>query len=435
MKVRRKFIGYAILIHLVLIILSILLFSYSKYLFLAAELLILISLGMTFHLYRAFLKPMHLLSAGAESMRDKDFSTTFVKTGQHELDQLIEVYNSMILRLRNERIRQREQHYFLERLIEAAPNGIVILDLDEKITGINPAARDVLELNSAEVVGRPLAELPGVFGKELAGMKAGETRIIKQNGIQTYRCHKSRFLDHGFHRHFVLIEELTREIMSTQKRAYDKVIRMMSHEINNSVGAINSILDSSLDYRKQLKPDDREDFEEAIRVAIERNRGLNKFMSNFADVVRIPPPSRTEYDIHQLLNSIHLLMSSECGKRNIECVWDLHPSPMIEEIDVQQMEQVLVNVIKNAIEAVGRDGTITIRTTENPDTLRIIDNGRGITREQQSQLFSPFYSTKRDGQGIGLTLIREILVNHDFRFNLETVKPGHTEFRIEFTQN
>jgi nitrogen fixation/metabolism regulation signal transduction histidine kinase len=435
MKVRRKFIGYAILIHLVLIILSILLFSYSKYLFLAAEFLILISLGMTFHLYRAFLKPMHLLSAGAESMRDKDFSTTFVKTGQHELDQLIEVYNSMILQLRNERIRQREQHYFLERLIEAAPNGIVILDLDENVTGINPAAREVLGLNSEEVVGRALEELTSALGKELADMKAGETRIMKVNGIQTYRCHKSRFLDHGFHRHFILIEELTREIMSTQKRAYEKVIRMMSHEINNSVGAVNSILDSSLDYGRQLTSDDRQDFEEAIRVAIERNRGLNKFMSNFADVVRIPPPSKTEYDIHKLLNSIHLLMSSECNKRNIECVWDLCPSPMIEEIDVQQMEQALVNVIKNAIEAVDRDGTITIRTADNPKSLKIIDTGKGLTPEQQPQLFTPFYSTKRDGQGIGLTLIREILVNHGFRFNLETVEPGRTEFWIDFTQN
>jgi nitrogen fixation/metabolism regulation signal transduction histidine kinase len=339
----------------------------------------------------------------------------------------------MIEELRNERIKQQEHHFFLERLINATPIGIVILDLDDRIDMINPAAQKILRLTSNEAAGRLLEDFTEVPVRDLEAMKSGETRIIGINGIQTYKCRKSHFVDRGFHRNFILIEELTREIMETQKRAYEKVIRMMSHEINNSVGAVNSILDSSLHYRTQLATDDRKDFESAVKAAIERNRGLNTFMANFADVVRIPPPSKHRYDLHRLLESVHVLMSAECEKRAIDWKWQLASKPMMVRIDPQQMEQVLVNIVKNSVEAIDNNGSISVLTDSRPPMLHIIDTGKGITPEQRSHLFTPFYSTKRNGQGIGLTLIREILINHHFNFNLESRGSGHTEFWIKFT--
>ncbi|UCE25427.1 MAG: PAS domain-containing protein, partial [Candidatus Zixiibacteriota bacterium] len=144
MKLRSRFIGFAIVIHAILIVLSVMIFWHSRYLFVAAEILILASLVITIHLYRAFLKPLDIISAGIESIKDQDFSTTFVKTGQDDLDRLIDIYNRMIEQLRNERIKQREQHYFLQRLIEATPIGVIILDLDDRITMLNPAARGIL---------------------------------------------------------------------------------------------------------------------------------------------------------------------------------------------------------------------------------------------------------------------------------------------------
>lgn len=433
MKLRRKFFTFAFLIHAVLVLLSLLLLSQSKYLFVAAELLILVSLAVTIHLYKSFLKPLDILSAGVESIKDQDFSMTFVETGQVELDRLIDVYNRMIEQLRNERIRQREQHFFLERLVEATPIAVIILDLDEKVMMLNPAARDLLGVEADEVLGRSLTQFTEMPGAALGGMKAGETRIVNVSGMKTYKCRASHFLDRGFHRQFILIEEFTREILTAQKRAYEKVIRMMSHEINNSVGAVNSILHSALNYAPQLTAEDRQDFGHVVRVAIDRNNGLNKFMANFADVIRIPPPAKEHYDLHDVLRAVHLLMSTEGEKRNIAWVWDLSPSPFMVHIDVRQIEQVLVNIIKNAVEAIDSRGTITVRTTSaKPRMLRIIDDGPGFPPEKQSQLFTPFFSTKKNGQGIGLTLIREILVNHGFDFNLSATGAGRTEFWIKF---
>ena len=433
MRLRRRFLVFAILIHCIFIALSITLLSGNKYFFAAAELLILVSLAISIHLYRSFLKPLNLIASGIESIKDQDFSTTFVETGQDELDELIGIYNRMIDQLRKERVKQREQHFFLQRLIDASPMGIIILDLDNNITMINPAAAVILDAKSDRVVGHSLDCFEGVPGSQLRGLRPGEARIVSVNGIQTFKCRRSHFLDRGFHRHFIMIEELTREILSAQKKAYERVIRMMSHEINNSVGAVNSILQSAQNYSDQLVPEDRRDFEEATQVAIDRNTSLNRFMTNLADVVRLPLPSTEQCDLHQLLRRVEVLMSAECAKRNINWDWDMSGEPFIAHIDLQQIEQVLVNIIKNAIEAIGTDGTITVRANAaQSKVLRIYDDGKGITLEEQPHLFTPFYSTKKDGQGIGLTLIREILMNHGFSFNLDSTESGQTLFWIDF---
>ncbi len=433
MKLRNKYILFVIIVHSIFVALSTLLFNESRYYFIAAEVLIALSIVYAAHIYKTLLKPLNLISTGIDVIREKDFNTKFVETGQDDINQLIVVYNAMIDELRNERVKQQEQHYFLERLIGATPLGIIILDLDNKIEIMNPAAVKILGGNGHIPDGSPLGELTKSPGPELALLSDGETRIIKINGIQTYKCSRSHFLDRGFRRHFILIEEFTKEIITSQKRAYEKVIRMMSHEINNSVGAINSILNSSLNYKDQLTPEDRKDFDDAIRVAIDRNHGLNRFMANFADVVRIPPPTKEFYDIHDLLRSVRVLMKSECQKRNIEWVWNLDRHPCIVQIDSRQIEQVLVNIFKNAMEAIGDNGSIVVSTeTDKVKLLKITDDGCGISPQSQPHLFNPFYSSKRYGQGIGLTMTRDILANHGFRFNLEMNDIGLTEFSINF---
>lgn len=432
MTLRRKFITFAALLHLILAVLALFLLYQNKILFAIVELLIAISIPITIRLYRSFLKPLDLLAAGIDSIKDRDFSTTFVPTGHDELDQLVDIYNRMIGQLREERIKQQKQQHFLERLIEATPIGVIILDFDERIAMANPAGQEMLAGEPGGLIGRSLASLQHPTADQLAALRPGETRTIDVNGLHIYKCRKSHFADQGFYRHFILIEELTPEILSTQKKAYDKVIRMMSHEINNSVGAVNSILQSAKHYADQLTPEDRVEFENALQVAIDRNTGLDRFTANLANVVRTPPPDRQPHDLNLIVRSVASVMSSHCRRCNIECNLELADGVLTVSVDPHQMEQVLINILKNAAESIGESGTITIRTKRGASTtLSIIDTGKGIPEPAKPHLFTPFYSTKKEGQGIGLTLSREILVNHGFRFNLETRAPGHTEFWID----
>ncbi|MCP4633872.1 MAG: PAS domain-containing protein [candidate division Zixibacteria bacterium] len=434
MKIRTKSILSIILIHTIFIILAFYFLRESSPMFVVAEILILISIIVSIHLYRSFIKPLNLITTGIESIKEKDFNTKFVKSKQYEMDMLVDVYNRMIDELRNERVKQQEQHYFLTKLINASPSGIVVLDLDDNVSSLNRSAESLLGVTAEEIIGKPLNSIEANLASELYNLKSGESNTININGLQAYKCRKSHFLDRGFQHHFILIEELAEEMLKAEKRAYGKVIRMMSHEVNNSIGAINSILSSSLNYKSQLNQDDSNDFDNALNVAIDRNNRLNRFMSNFTDVVKIPQPVKEEQNLHNILHSINTLMGAECSKRNIQWKWELDNRPLKVDIDGQQFEQVIVNIIKNSMEAIGQDGTITIITENMPSKSLIIrDDGKGIPKDIQKHIFEPFFSTKQSGQGIGLTLIREILINHGLRFSLETMENNQTEFRIDFS--
>jgi len=156
-------------------------------------------------------------------------------------------------------------------------------------------------------------------------------------------------------------------------------------------------------------------------------------MANFADVIRTPEPIREVSDLNIILNHVTMLMRGICESSNISLTLRLGDEPFLVNMDPQQFEQVLVNIIKNSVEAVGENGWIEVETRKQErKALFVRDNGKGISKDGQEQLFTPFYSTKKDGQGIGLTLTKEILRNHGFCFSLETVREGVTEFTIIF---
>jgi nitrogen fixation/metabolism regulation signal transduction histidine kinase len=236
--------------------------------------------------------------------------------------------------------------------------------------------------------------------------------------VNTYKLQKSHFIDRGFARHFVMIEELTAEILAAEKKAYGKVIRMMAHEVNNTIGPVNSIIHSALGTEKMWKEEDDHTLKNALQVAFERNNNLNLFMRNFAEVVRLPEPNRKHLDLHTLIMNIAQLMEMNAGEKQIQFQYELSETPFIISADQQQLEQVLINIVKNAIEAIEGTGIISFTTNSTARQLIITDSGKGISQHNVYQLFSPFFSTKKDGQGIGLTLVKEILLNHGFEFSL-----------------
>jgi len=329
-------------------------------------------------------------------------------------------------------VAQAEKHFLLDKLIQASPAGIILLGFDNQVESINPAAERFLGQPAAALAGKHVSQLPDVWARELQDLNTGQSVTFRINGIWTYRCHRAHFLDRGFQHYFILIEELTEAILQNERQAYEKVIRVMSHEVNNTTGAINSILGSLGFYTSQLQPDDCEDFAHVLQVATDRNTNLSRFMANFAEVVRLPQPKKVLTDVHTLLQSLHRLLQPDLQRRNIQLQWDLAKVPLIVSLDAQQLEQVLLNIFKNAMEAIGADGQITVSTSMAPPQLSITDSGGGIPADVQANLFTPFYTTKANGQGIGLTMVRDILVNHGFTFSLGSVNAQHTTFCIRF---
>ena len=431
MTLRTQFLLFVVIIHAVLIALAVQLRTTKPVLFVASEILLLISIVLTVQLYRGFVRPFQLIAAGTAAIRAKDFSMKFVPVGQREMDQLIHVYNEMIDALRRERVSQHEKSFLLERLVQASPAGILILDFEGRIESANAAAERMLGQPAVALLSQLPAALPGAWGSALAGLTENHPQALRLSGLQTYRVHAAHFLDRGFTRRFLMLEELTQELIQQEKQAYGKLIRMMSHEINNSIGAINSILHSFQHYAPQLTSADRPDFTHALEVSIARNTQLANFIANFAHLVRLPAPTLQPTDMHALLRGIYRLLQPQSEERHVKWHLELPAAPLILLFDAQQLEQALLNIAKNALEAVGHDGNVWVRTTAQPPTVTIENDGLGLSPEVSKQLFTPFFSTKRDGQGIGLTLVRDILLAHHFRFRLETNEANRTAFTID----
>lgn len=432
MKLRYKFTLYLVFIHLLFAALAVFLLIQHPLFLVIAVIIIILSLRIGFGLIRGFPTLIEFISTGKELIEDRDFNTRFQKTGHPEMDQLVEFYNRIADSLRSEKILMQEQNYFLEKILAVSPTGVITMDFDKKITMVNPAAEKLINLNAAELIGRELKGLQLPLTVHLANLKAGESSVLPMSGRRRIKCHRAQFLDRGFTRDFILMEELTEEIRQTEKVAYEKVIRMMSHEINNSMGSANSLLHSCLLYSGQLSGEDRQDFENALKVIISRTDHLNKFMSNFADVFRLQKPNLKPVNIRALFEEITLLFKSDFDQRNIILNWDIRQEIDPVPMDRVQMSQVFTNVLKNSMEAIGESGTITIRLgCKNEKAYSMVDDsGHGISEAVLPDLFTPFFSTRENGQGIGLTLVQEILDLHGFEFSLEGSSNRQTRFAI-----
>ena len=341
------------------------------------------------------------------------------------------IFNKMMEQLKNERLRLREQNQFLDLLIKASPMGVMVLDFDGLVTELNPAAFKIMGVNHLnEVKGKQLSELKETLQIDLTDIPMHETRTISLHDGTVYKCTLESFIDRGFPRPFYLIESLTDEVRRAEKKAYEKVIRMIAHEVNNTTAGITSTLDTVQEELKTVS--ETEDMRQAMQVCIDRSFSMSEFITNFADVVKIPKAVLTPIDLNELIKSLTRFMEVMCLKRNIKLTFHPNEALPLLQLDASLFEQVLLNIIKNSVESIEQDGKITITTNAQNQSLQIADTGKGISKEIESKLFNPFFSSKPMGQGLGLLFIREVLSQHNCKYSLRTYDDGLTRFVVRF---
>src|ERR1700761_6850740 len=327
MKLRTKYLLFVIILHLIALVLTWFIFAQNRIYFIVSEIFVIISIIIAWNLYLQLIRPLKSLMQGVDAIKDRDFNVKFLPTGKYEVDQLIGVYNQMIDHLRTERTLQEEQHFFLEKLIYTSPTGIIILDYDELIKQINPKAMQILAIDEKDLISHSMNDLPGDFLKHIKDLRSGETKTIKLGGATTYKLQRAKFIDRGFSRDFIMIEELTAEILAAEKNVYGKVIRMMAHEVNNTIGPVNSIIQSALKTNNLWEGHHSDPLKDALQVALDRNQNLNLFMRNFADLVKLPQANKKRIDLNELINSIVRLMELRATERNITIKTELTGEP------------------------------------------------------------------------------------------------------------
>lgn len=384
------------------------------------------ALIITLIIFRLAILPISTLASGADMIRGLDFNSRLRTTGHDDTDRLVKMFNEMMGSLNSARLRVRETNRYLDLLVEASPMGIINLDINGNIDLINPAASRLLGISPDEVKGKPRSSLPGPMAKVLNEITPGRSLTLNlrsgatgsvDDRIMAITCYS--FLDRGFPRLTIFIEPLTDIIRSAERSAYNRIIRVMAHEINNSMGAVRSTLDLLAD-TPELAADP--ELPPLIHSCAARAAALTTFIDSYARVARLPEPSPVMTDMMSLLTDI-LPALRAIARGNALTLSGTSFRAMIDPI---QIEQVMVNVVKNAAESIARsgrpDGRIDVTLNGSGRMIEITDNGAGIPADVVPEIFTPFFSTKRgaEASGIGLTLTADILRAHRASFSLGT---------------
>jgi nitrogen fixation/metabolism regulation signal transduction histidine kinase len=434
MTLRTRLVVYLAVVHAMSAGLAGVLLRRQPWALVPIELVLALSIGTGIALIRRLTRSLAVAADAARLIAEGEFTSHFVRSGDAEVDALTSVYNRMADSLRDERTRLQEQHHFFRQVLHVSPSGLVILDFDRRVSDLNPAAARLLGLERDAAVGVSLDALPSPLAPGLAALTPHQSVVVGLAGARRLRCHCGSFIDRGFPRVFFVVDELTEELRQFERAAYEKLIRVMSHEVNNTVTAANSLLESSLTYGRELHGESRTDFERAIAIVIERTAQLSVFMRRFADVFRLPPPVLQRTALVPVVQALVRLVAARDDARGMTWVFEAPDAAVTAAIDRGQFEQACLNVLTNAVEAAGRGGTIHVRIDREHGRacLVIEDNGPGLSAEARENVFTPFFSTKSGGQGIGLTLVQEILTAHRCTFALENRSGGGTRFRIDF---
>jgi len=432
LTLRKRFFLHLLALHLAVgLVCGIFLWEFYRPWIFVVEALLLCSLLLYQRLVKANTQSLELISDGSRFIRDSDFSHTFVPSPSTEVNRLVQLYNDLIRRLRKERQHQEEQHFFLEKVLQVSPAGVMTFDPDHNIRFANPAAKSLLQTQEGKT-----PTLPDVLVNCWPDLAEGDTQIISLTSRQRIRVTRSSILLDGFPCAVMILEDLTRDLLKSEKAAYEKLIRTLSHEINNSLGSSQSLIRSCLTWAEHLPSDEQQDFRQAIHIILDRSRHLGQFMNSYADVIRLPQPLLSQHDVLEILRDLLELQRSNLQERGIELRTEFQLEHFQANLDRPQIEQALINVLRNSIEALcegePETPTILVRSIRHHDTLQLSlqDNGPGLSSGALQNLFTPFFTTRNNGQGIGLTLVRDILGNHGFEFSLDNLPEGGACFTL-----
>ena len=448
MSLKRRLLVYLFLIHGIFLVLAFSFYLSQPLLIVCLELGLACSLALGIYLVNKVLQPLDFAQQFHDLLQDENYASRIKPDSNQEINELVLLFNRMLEALYKERLELGEQRGFLDRLLEATPTAVIVFDFDGKISLLNASAQNLLDVT--ETAGLSLPQLIQKYEatnntellQQLQQLLPGESAVYGDTEGRRYRCQRNQFTDRGFKRDFVLIDEITAELASSEKSTYERLIRVLAHEVNNTVAATGSVLESLLFYSGQLQAEDSHDFVTAIAAVRKRNGNLGEFIERFTRVVKMPEPELKAHDLAAMLDGIIYLYRQQYNELGISFNWVVREDLPLQMLDAPLMEQALLNIVKNAIEAVETSiklglqqaGYVKLELRRDADTrailLSIRDSANLLSNVPHGQLFTPFFTTKKGGQGIGLMFVREVLNRHGYSHKLMANGEGETSFDI-----
>jgi len=381
------------------------------------------------------------------TIKQEDFSSlNIIDENDKELQ---DAYRFILEKFRHLRIQKETHYHYLQRVIEHIDTALICLDHNLNIQLINHSAKELLRvpairsLKALEKVDRKLVSLIQKIGTGQREM----IRLIRHGKILNLSVRATEFTLEKDTYKIVSLHDIKTELEEQEVDSWQKLVRILTHEIMNSTIPITNMVAIAREFLvddngnpKQipgLNKEEISDLIESLSTAESRSKGLVNFVQTTKSLTRIPEPSFKEMKVKDSFGRIKELFKREVTDLEIELKINLEQPDLIIIADPELVEQVLINLIRNAIEALENISEPLIELTalqENQTTtlIKVRDNGKGISEENQDKIFVPFFSTKKEGSGIGLSLSRQIMKLHKGRIEVVTEKGVGTCFELVF---
>jgi nitrogen fixation/metabolism regulation signal transduction histidine kinase len=385
-----------------------------------------------------------------DSIRYSDFSTSFSdkKLGK-SFEKLSHSFNQVIIEFKKNRAEKEEHYNYLQTVVQHINIGIICFEQNGKIDMYNNAAKRLFKKNLIRNVNDlhdVKIELPEILMK----LKAGDKTLIKiftDDELKQLSLYATEFRMRGEEYVLVAFHDIHAELEEKEIESWQKLIRVLTHEIMNSITPISSlastvnemIIDKSEEDKKVniLNSEDIQSVEDALSTIQKRSQGLLNFVDIYRNLTRIPKPSFKYFNVREAFERAELLLKPKIDKLKITCNCQVYPEDLMLTADPDLIDQVIINLILNAIDAVKTKenpevSLIAYHNQNNRTTIEVADNGTGIKPDIIDKIFMPFFTSKKEGSGIGLSLSRQIMHLHKGSISVKSKVNEGTVFTLTF---
>jgi len=390
------------------------------------------------------------LTSFLESIRYADFSRSFKLEGLGTAyDEMKEAFNDVISDFQKIRSEKEEHYHYLQNVIQHIGISLIAFQKDGSVELINNSAKKLFQISKLKNI-RELGSYSSELVEKLIKMKSGDrilVQVIDNDMMMQLAIYATEFKIRMQSIILVSIQNIQSELEEQEMAAWQKLIQVLTHEIMNSITPIASLSSTMNELLKDIDITDNKpqmiddetvgDIRNSLRTINKRSTGLIHFVESYRNLTKIPKPKFNIIPVKEVFNNVYLLMEKDLKLKGIECVIDISSSSLELTADEELIEQVLINLVKNAIHALSdvENAKIIMRAfldKRGRIAVQVIDNGPGILEEVIDKIFVPFFTTKPDGSGIGLSLSKQIMRMHGGTLTAQSEPNVETNFTLRF---
>ena len=417
---------------------------------LSATLVLALIIYQIYNIYFFVENTNRKLTRFLEYIKYSDFASGFAADNRlgKSFRELNEAFNEVLEAFREARSEKEEHLQYLNTVVKHVGVGLISFDAEGKIELLNPAACRLLFINNILNL-TELKEMHPELTEIIKELKPGRNALFRNNDKQlAIQATELRLRGKSFK--LISIQNIQNELQKKELEAWQNLTSVLRHEIMNSIAPISSLVATLKEIFEEELPESYEtmevvslnndvieDIKEALTTIGRRSKGLIKFINAYKEFTHIPKPKFKLIAVSSLIEGIVKLLKNDLMQQGIEFKLSIEQPDLKISVDPELIEMVLINLLKNAAQAVLKKESPIVKLTSKVDenqhlTISVADNGPGIIPEALDQIFIPFYTTKKEGSGIGLSLSRQIMQLHKGTLTVESVPNVNTEFKLTF---